>query len=183
MKKLTLLLVSLILIFTLAACSATTSPTTVSGTTNTTSNTTTVSNSDNTTMVSTPAASVADALAENKSSHEDAKDVTWDEASVISITLNGDAIEASGAGVTVEGSTVTITAAGTYRFTGTLNDGQILVNTQDKETVRLILNGVDIQNSTTAPIYVVAADEVVIVLADNTANQVSDWLQICLCNR
>ena len=160
--------------FTLAACSATTSATTVSGTTNTTSNTTTVSNSEATTTVSTPAASVADALAENKTSHEDAKDVTWDEASVISITLNGDAIEASGAGVAVEGSTVTITAAGTYRFTGTLNDGQILVNTQDTETVRLILNGVDIQNSTTAPIYVAAADEVVIVLADNTANQVSD---------
>ena len=74
----------------------------------------------------------------------------------------------------MDGSTVTITAAGTYRFTGTLNDGQILVNTQDTETVRLILNGVDIQNSTTAPIYIAAADEVVIVLADNIANQVSD---------
>ncbi len=174
MKKLSLLLVTLILMFALAACSAATSATTVSGTTNTTSNTTTVSNSDPTTLVNTPAVSVADALAENKTSHEDAKDVTWDEASVIEITLNGDAIEASGAGFAVNGSTVTITAAGIYRFTGTLNDGQILVNTDDKETVRLILNGVDIQNLTTAPIYIAAADEVVIVLADNTANQVSD---------
>ena len=174
MKKWSLLLVSLILIFTLAACSATPNATTVSGTTNTTSNTTTVSNSEATIPVSTPAASVADALAENKTSHEDATDVSWDEASVIEITLNGNAIEASGASVTVEGSTVTITAAGTYRFTGTLNDGQILVNTVDTQTVRLILNGVDLKNSSTAPIYVVAADEVVIVLTDNTVNQVSD---------
>ena len=34
---------------------------------------------------------------------------------------------ASGPGVAVSGSTVTITDAGTYRLTGTLTDGQVVV--------------------------------------------------------
>ena len=38
----------------------------------------------------------------------------------------------------------------------------------------LVLNGVDISNSTTAPIAILNAEDAVIVLADNTANNVTD---------
>ena len=65
---------------------------------------------------------------------------------VTQITLKGDSIIVNGTGATVKGSIVTIASSGTYSIGGTLNDGQIVVNTQDKETVRLILNGVDISN-------------------------------------
>lgn len=90
------------------------------------------------------------------------------------ITLNGDSASIEGDGVTVNGSIVTITAAGTYSISGTLNNGQIVVDTQDEETVNLILNGVDITNATSAPIYVSNAEKTVITLADGTENVVTD---------
>ena len=122
----------------------------------------------------TDAATVTEVLAENSTVHDDAEDYVWDSALEVPIVLNGNSISVDGAGVTVEGSTVTITSAGTYSLSGSLEDGQIIVNTMDEETVRLILNGVDLQSSTSAPIYVIEADEVVLILADNSVNSVSD---------
>ena len=90
------------------------------------------------------------------------------------ITLAGDAITVDGNGATVEGNIVTIMSAGMYSISGALNDGQIIVNTEDEEKVRLVLNGADIACSTSAPIYVVNAEKTVITLAEGTANYVSD---------
>ena len=68
--------------------------------------------------------------------------------------MNGNSITVDGEGVTIDGSTATITSAGTYRLNGTLADGQIIVNTEDKDVVRLILNGANLSSSTSAPIYI-----------------------------
>jgi hypothetical protein len=106
--------------------------------------------------------------------HDNPEDYVWDSNSAIPITLNGDTIATEASGAVIEGSTVTLTAAGTYTISGTLTDGQIIVNTEDTALVRLILTGVDIHSSTSAPIYVMNAEEVMIVLADNTDNRVSD---------
>jgi hypothetical protein len=73
----------------------------------------------------------------------------------------------------VSGSKVTITSAGTYKISGSLTDGQIIVAAEGAE-VTLILNGVDIHCSSNAPIYVKSAKDTFIVLADNTENSVSD---------
>ena len=69
---------------------------------------------------------------------------------------------------------MTITAIGTYNISGTLNNGQIIVDTEDEGTVNLVLNGATINNSTSAPIYVRSADKTVITLADGTQNDVTD---------
>jgi len=107
--------------------------------------------------------------------HEDPADYVWNSSEVIDIELNGNSITVSSLGVaTVAGSKVTITSAGTYRISGSLTDGQVIVDTNDKETVRLILNGVDISCSTSAPIYVLDAKKVVIVLQEGTENFVAD---------
>ena len=45
------------------------------------------------------------------------------------IELVGDSIAFEGEGATVNGNIVTITSAGTYSISGTLNDGQIIVDT------------------------------------------------------
>ena len=90
------------------------------------------------------------------------------------IELRGDSIAFDGSGATVNGSTITITAAATYRISGTLDDGQIIVDTQDKETVVLVLDGAEIACSTSAPIYVMNADKAVITLADGTENAITD---------
>lgn len=90
------------------------------------------------------------------------------------IALDGTTITVTGNGATVAGSVVTIDAAGTYSLSGTLTDGQVRVDTDDDGLVTLILNGVNLSSSTSAPIYVKEADTVAILLAEGTENVVSD---------
>jgi hypothetical protein len=105
---------------------------------------------------------------------DDDLDSSLNSTGASSITLQGDSITFSGSGIRVDGTKVTITSAGTYTISGTLNDGQILVDTHDEETVRLILNGVDITCLTSAPINIISAGKTVITLADGTDNFVTD---------
>ncbi len=90
------------------------------------------------------------------------------------ITLNGDSIAVDGDGASVDGSTVTITAAGSYSISGALADGQLVVDTEDAEWVTLVLNGVDITSSTSAPLFIENAEAVTITLADGTQNTLTD---------
>ena len=118
----------------------------------------------------------AEILSSTPSVEYDSDDLDSDvsEPDISYIKLEGNSIILDGSGAIVEGNVITITAAGTYSVSGTLNDGQIRVNTEDKETVKLILNGADIACATCAPIYVVNADKTVITLADGTENYVTD---------
>ncbi len=65
------------------------------------------------------------------------------------IHLLGDSINAAGvANVTVDGTTVTITAAGNYTVEGTLDDGQIAVKSSAKtDVVNITLDGVNVTNT------------------------------------
>lgn len=101
---------------------------------------------------------------------------------VIFIKL-GDKITVNGSGAVVSGQKVTITSAGTYSLSGAIKDGQVLVDTQDQETVKLLLNGADISCSTSAPIYVINAEKTVITLADGTTNSVTDGKSYVLENQ
>ncbi len=107
-------------------------------------------------------------------SHADADDYVWDSADVTQIALSDGTITVNGAGAAVSGSTVTIMEAGNYNFSGSLTNGQIVVDTDADGIVRLILNGVNISNSSTTPIYIANADEAMIVLAEGTTNEVAD---------
>jgi len=117
---------------------------------------------------------VISTLAANGASHEDAADTVWNSSDVIPIVLNGSSITADSAGVTVSGTTATITAAGTYSLSGSLTNGQIVVKAKSDAIVRLILNGVNITNTTNSPIFSSKADKTVIILAEGTENVVSD---------
>ena len=90
------------------------------------------------------------------------------------IKLNGSSITFEGSGAVVNGNVITITAGGTYSIGGTLYDGQIVVDSEDEETVVLVFNGVDITYATSAPVFVLNAEKTVITLADGTSNQVTD---------
>ncbi len=96
------------------------------------------------------------------------------DSSIVEIQLNGNSITVNPAqAASVSGSKVTITNQGTYKITGSLSDGQVIVAAPEKE-VTLILNGVDIHCSNSAPIYIEYAKDAFIVLADGTENLVSD---------
>ena len=62
-----------------------------------------------------------------------------------SIFLQGESAEIRGGGARAEGSVVTVSTVGSYRLSGELNNGQIVVDTgEDAVDVTLILDGVTV---------------------------------------
>lgn len=94
------------------------------------------------------------------------------------ITMDGNKAVAEGENVTVDGGKITISASGSYEFTGTLENGQICVNvpdeTVDAETVKLYFNGVSITGVSEAPVYIVNAENTSINLVADTENFLYD---------
>lgn len=95
-------------------------------------------------------------------------------ADAVQLRMDGSTIAVESDSVTVEGNVATITAAGTYQLSGTLDDGQVVIDTDDSGTVYLILSGVSISSSTSAPIYVKEAAAVEVILTDGTENVLRD---------
>lgn len=118
---------------------------------------------------------VAQTLSNNKNDHDKTQDYTWNNSDVITVRLNGNSISVDRANsTTISGTTLIITSAGTYSISGTLNNGQIIVNTNDNSIVRLILNGTTVSSTTKAPIYVASAKKTILILASNTENHLTD---------
>lgn len=119
---------------------------------------------------STAAATTTESLAD----HDDASLYTWDAADEVAVTLDGTSATVDGDGATVDGGTVTIAAAGTYRLTGTLTDGQVVVETADDGVVRLVLDDADVTSTTGPALSVTDADVVVLILEDATTSSLTD---------
>ena len=100
------------------------------------------------------------------------RDLREDYEVTAEITLNGDSASVSGEGAVADGSTVTITAEGVYRISGTLNDGQIVVNAENAK-VQLVLDGVSITNADAPAIYVLSADKVFVTTASGSSNELT----------
>ena len=91
------------------------------------------------------------------------------------IVLADGAITVNGNGATASGSVLNVSSAGSYLISGTLTDGQIVVDTEDDETVELIFSGVSITNSASAPVYIInASKKVSIYLAQGSVNILAD---------
>ena len=98
----------------------------------------------------------------------------WDNNTVTKITLNGSSALVEGSGAAANGGVITISKAGTYVVSGTLTNGQIIVNATNEDRVCLILNGTNITNRTGAAIYAPQCDKLILTLADGTENTVTD---------
>lgn len=92
----------------------------------------------------------------------------------VSIVLEGDTASCTADGVHIDGGQITITGHGIYRITGTLTDGQILVDCADSGEVWLLLDGADITCSTGACLYIKQADLTHISLEKDTVNTLTD---------
>ncbi|MCI9369160.1 MAG: carbohydrate-binding domain-containing protein [Lachnospiraceae bacterium] len=90
------------------------------------------------------------------------------------IYLKGDLAETSMQGVNIDTTAVTISLPGIYIITGTLNDGQILVDCQETGTVQLVFYNADISNSTNSPVFIKNCKKTLLVLAENSVNSLSD---------
>ena len=130
------------------------------------------SNTDNTQTASSGNTTVATVSAIDISGVFSDRDLagTYDESEAIPVVLNGDSASCGSSSVVIDGSTITITAEGVYLISGTLNDGQIIVNAGDTDKVQLVLAGADITSSTSAAVYALNADKVFVTLAEGTQN-------------
>ena len=98
------------------------------------------------------------------------KSGSYKASEAVKITLNKTTATVSGSGAKADGSTITITEEGVYIVSGTLEDGQIIVDASDFDKVQIVLDGVHINCKTNAAIYVREADKVFITLAENSSN-------------
>lgn len=101
-------------------------------------------------------------------------DPSYDAATAVSITLNGESASCDSAGVTVSGSVVTITAEGVYLLSGSLTNGQIVVDAPDTAKVQLVLSGASVNCDTSAAVYVKQADKTFLTLAEGSQNTLSN---------
>ena len=101
------------------------------------------------------------------------KEVGYDEDTATAITLSDDASSCDSSSVTISNNTITITDEGTYLLTGSLSDGQVIVDADDKK-VQLVLDSVNINCDTSAALYVKAADKVFVTLASDSENSLSN---------
>lgn len=159
MKKRAILTLFLTVLFSLCAC-----------------NSTEVPKSESTSSETNQAESSASVSTVSSSDMFTDRDmeVGYDEETSAHITLSGDSASSDSDAVQISGSTITISDEGTYIITGTLSNGMIIIAAEDTDKVQLVLNGVQITNSTSAAIYVSEADKVVITTVSSTENTLAN---------
>ena len=108
------------------------------------------------------------------------KDASYNESIATHIVLTESGAAVSGEGAAVEGSTVTVSQAGTYVISGSLDEGQLIVDTSDEDKVQLVLAGVTIHNEVGPAIYIKNADKTFVTLAEGSTNVLSDGSEYVL---
>lgn len=89
-------------------------------------------------------------------------DGTWDAATATNVEL----ADSTGS--------YTIDAEGTYVFTGSLSDGQIIVKASDTAKVQVVLNGVSVTCKSAPALMIESGDKVFVTLAAGTENSLVD---------
>ena len=113
------------------------------------------------------------ALAQDASAIPDAAEA-WDEATAVRIGFDGDTVDIQGEGATLSNNILTISKAGTYVFSGIWESGQVCIDADKKDVVRLMFNGVSIHCPDSAPLYAIQAGKVILTLLTDTKNALSD---------
>lgn len=98
----------------------------------------------------------------------------WEEDQVTGITFHDKEAAVEGTGASVKGTVVTITEPGTYVVSGVSEDGQIRIDTDDTALVRLVLNGAELSNTSSSPIYGMQKCKVILTLEPGTKNVIAD---------
>ena len=90
------------------------------------------------------------------------------------IRLNGDSATSDSNAVEIEDGLITIIDEGTYIVSGILENGMIIVDSEDTDKTQIVLNGVSIHSETSAAIYIKQSDKVFITLEADTENVLSN---------
>ena len=134
-----------------------------------------LSQADANTQTTTKTSTNSTAAKTGTSTYFEASDLTatYDESKASKISLQGTTATISGDGVTVNGSTVEITKAGTYIVEGTATSIQLKVAGGKEDEVQIVFKNATLKN-TEAPLLIGTAKKVILTLADGTKNEVAD---------
>lgn len=102
------------------------------------------------------------------------KEIGYDESESTLITLQDNESLSGSDSAIVSGNIITITDEGTYILSGTLTNGQIIIEAEKTDKLKIVLKSAAIQSETSAPIYVKQADKVFITLAEGTENTLAN---------
>lgn len=94
----------------------------------------------------------------------------YDESSAVRIALSDGGSSCPDSSVAIDGNTVTINAAGTYILSGSLSDGQLIIDAPKDAKIQLVLDNVSVTRSTSAAVYVRQADKVFLSLTAGSVN-------------
>ena len=87
----------------------------------------------------------------------------------------GESVTVNGTGAVVDGKVVKITSAGAYLLSGSMHNGQVVVDTADESKVTLVLNGLSLSCADGPAIYIKSAPKkAVLYTAKDSVNILSD---------
>ena len=98
----------------------------------------------------------------------------YEAADAVAVQLDGSTATCASDAVRIDGGQITLLNEGVYVFSGTLDNGQIIVNADSTDKVQIVLGGADITSASSASIYCLQADKVFLTLADSTENMLSN---------
>ncbi|MGN1270176.1 MAG: carbohydrate-binding domain-containing protein [Clostridia bacterium] len=97
----------------------------------------------------------------------------WSEY-VAKVNLSDSKTIIEGKGVTATENIITINSAGTYYITGSISDGNIIIEANKNDEVQIVLDNASITSKYTAPINAKECSKLTITLADNSENTITD---------
>ena len=98
----------------------------------------------------------------------------YDESNATTVTCKDKTFTVNGDGAKAADNVLTISEEGTYIISGTVTDGRIVVEADEKAKVQIVLKDCSITSSDYSALYVKSADKVFLTLADGTNNTISD---------
>lgn len=99
-------------------------------------------------------------------------EIGYSEADSVKIDLADGASVATDASVEISGDTITITDEGTYILSGSLTNGQIIVNAEKTDKLQIVLANVSIAHKSSAALYIKQADKVFVSTANGSENSI-----------
>ena len=97
-------------------------------------------------------------------------ETSYDAGSSVIIRLNGNSADCNDKNVSVSGSDITITGKGTYLFSGSLENGRIVIDAKEDDKIHLVFDGISVTSADSAALYIKTADKVFVTLAEGSAN-------------
>lgn len=104
-------------------------------------------------------------------------DASYDPDTAVHIEFTDDTVKVTDEVVSVVGNRVVIGSSGTYVLSGSSEEGQVIVDAPEDADVILVLDGLELSSSSTSPLRIQEADKVILTLAQDSMNSISDGVE------